>query len=316
MVYTEENWDNIHFLKGALMRYLAAHERAARGTFDFPIELYHVDISHPRYEMPFHWHMEAELLFVLEGELALSVEGTEYAAHPGDCFFLPGGAIHGGSPDHCVYECLVFDMDRFLPESAVCRRKYAAALGDGSHIRTHLPANSRAAQVALSLFFSMEKEQPGYEFVTTGLLWQFFGLIVQEKLFVPDSEESRIGRQRADQMKSVLRRIRRDYASPLTLDELAAEAGMNPRYFCRVFRQMTGRTPIDYLNYYRIECAAELLCTEGDSVTDVALACGFNDPGYFARLFRRHKGMSAAAYRRQYGEYIPHKEEETGNEPV
>ena len=50
------------------MRYLAAHERAARGTFDFPIELYHVDISHPRYEMPFHWHMEAELLFVLEGE--------------------------------------------------------------------------------------------------------------------------------------------------------------------------------------------------------------------------------------------------------
>lgn len=117
-------------------------------------------------------------------------------------------------------------------------------------------------------------------------------------------------------MKSVLRRIRRDYASPLTLDELAAEAGMNPRYFCRVFRQMTGRTPIDYLNYYRIECAAELLCTEGDSVTDVALACGFNDPGYFARLFRRHKGMSAAAYRRQYGEYIPHKEEETGNEPV
>ena len=104
------------------MRYLAAHERAARGTFDFPIELYHVDISHPRYEMPFHWHMEAELLFVLEGELALSVEGTEYAAHPGDCFFLPGGAIHGGSPDHCVYECLVFDMDRFLPDSAVCRR--------------------------------------------------------------------------------------------------------------------------------------------------------------------------------------------------
>ena len=35
------------------MRYLATHEHAPRGTFDFPIELYYVDPSHPRYEMPF-----------------------------------------------------------------------------------------------------------------------------------------------------------------------------------------------------------------------------------------------------------------------
>ena len=42
------------------MRYLAFHERMVRGTFDFPIELYYVDALHPRYEMPFHWHMECE----------------------------------------------------------------------------------------------------------------------------------------------------------------------------------------------------------------------------------------------------------------
>ncbi len=296
------------------MRYLAAHERAARGTFDFPIELYHVDVNHPRYEMPFHWHMECELLLVLEGRLALTVEGEEYDARQGDCFFLPGGAIHGGTPESCVYDCLVFDMDRLLPESALCRRKYAAVIGDGAHIRTRLPAGGTIGRIVRELFLSMEKEQPGYEFITTGLLWQFIGAVVQEGLCVPASEESRLGRQRADQMKSVLRRIRRDYAAPLTLDELAAEAGMNPRYFCRVFRQMTGRTPIDYLNYYRIECAAELLCAAEDSVTDVALACGFNDPGYFARLFRRHKGMSAASYRRSHREEAQQKEEDHGSE--
>lgn len=44
------------------MKFLASHESSTRGTFDFPIELYYVDKMHPRYEMPFHWHMEFELL--------------------------------------------------------------------------------------------------------------------------------------------------------------------------------------------------------------------------------------------------------------
>ena len=57
------------------MRYLATHEHPPRGTSDFPIELYYVDPPHPRYEMPFHWHMEHELILVLQGVLRLSVEG-------------------------------------------------------------------------------------------------------------------------------------------------------------------------------------------------------------------------------------------------
>ena len=77
------------------------------------------------------------------------------------------------------------------------------------------------------LFRSMEEERPGYEFVTTGLLWQFIGTVLAQRLYAPVSEEARLGRQRAEQMKSVLLRLRRDYASPLTLGELAAEAGMN-----------------------------------------------------------------------------------------
>ena len=82
---------------------------------------------------------------------------------------------------------------------------------------------------------------------------------------------------------------------------------MNPRYFCRVFRQLTGRTPIDYLNYYRIECAAELLCAEEDSVTDIALSCGFGDPGYFARLFRRHKGNVRRLPQKHIGNRLRHR---------
>ena len=70
------------------MRYLASHENTTRGTSDFPLELYYVDMLHPRYEMPFHWHMECELLLVLQGEFTLLTDGQSYTLHPGNSAFL------------------------------------------------------------------------------------------------------------------------------------------------------------------------------------------------------------------------------------
>ena len=98
----------------------------------------------------------------------------------------------------------------------------------------------------------------------------------------------------------MLRRILEDFGKPLTLEQLAAEAALEPKYFCRVFRQITGRTPISYLNYYRVECAAELLCSTGRSVTEIALECGFQDAGYFSRVFRRLKGEQPHHYRQTH----------------
>lgn len=74
------------------MRYLASHERAVRGTFDFPIALYYVDPQHPRYEMPFHWHMEHELILVLSGTFALSLNGEPFTLSAGDCALVADGS--------------------------------------------------------------------------------------------------------------------------------------------------------------------------------------------------------------------------------
>ena len=49
------------------MNYSELHEDKKRGTFDFPIELYYVEPGAPRYQMPLHWHLEYELILVLQG---------------------------------------------------------------------------------------------------------------------------------------------------------------------------------------------------------------------------------------------------------
>ena len=56
-------------------------EKKSRGTFDFPIELHHVTKEHPRYQMPFHWHMDYELIRVLKGSLVLSLKRRNFKSY-------------------------------------------------------------------------------------------------------------------------------------------------------------------------------------------------------------------------------------------
>ena len=93
--------------------------------------------------------------------------------------------------------------------------------------------------------------------------------------------------------------IRDYYENTITLKELAKIAGMSPKYFCRAFAQITGKTPIEYLNYYRIEQAGEQLVLTENSVTEIALNCGFHDMSYFTKSFAKYKGVCPTTVRKQ-----------------
>ena len=62
---------------------------------------------------------------------------------------------------------------------------------------------------------------------------------------------------------------------------------MNEQYFCRFFKKALGKSPISYLNEYRIKQAMLLLQTTDMPVMDICLDCGFNNLGNFLRELRR-----------------------------
>ena len=143
------------------MRYIGYHENKSRGTFGFPIQLYYVDSSHPQYEMPFHWHMECELILVLAGKFHLSINGVSHTLEKGQSVFIPSEFIHGGTPENCTYECVVFDMESFLSQSPKCIEKYNNALDSGVISEMIFEPNSTAGAMVDSLFENMEKGKCG-----------------------------------------------------------------------------------------------------------------------------------------------------------
>lgn len=97
-------------------------------------------------------------------------------------------------------------------------------------------------------------------------------------------------------MRQTMAFIHENYSKPISRTELAARVALSERYLTQCFRSETGLTPIKYLSRYRIRRACELLAAGDKNITEVAMAVGFTDPSYFARVFREETGITPRAY--------------------
>lgn len=258
------------------------HEKKVHGTPDFPIELYMLDYTHPRYKMQMHWHKEFEIIRVLNGVLCLRLNERDFTLKKGQSVFVPGNIMHSANPYDCNYECLVFSP--FVLYSAqVCR----------ALVKTHMQkpvvysGNSRID----SIFDSMKSKEKGFELDVTGNLYLIAADTIKSNnaFYVPPNDK-------LEKVKSAMLLIEEGYASKITLDELAAACGLSPNYFCRYFKEIVGQTPIEYITVYRIEAACEMLAGGEKNVTDVCFSCGFNDLSYFIHVFKKHMGVSPREY--------------------
>lgn len=278
------------------MQYLDYNERKQRGTLDFPIEFHHVDEKHPQYAMPFHWHVEYEIIRILKGKFVISIDEKEFHAKQGDVLFINGGSLHGGIPDNCIYECIVFDMNMLSKRDSISQKYVEQIMNHTILFHEYFgEASEEIHDIVWQLFDSMGNSDYGYQFITLGCLYQVLGILFGNGEYVAESPQKH---KRILQLKQVLEVIENSYANPITLEQLSKAAGMSPKYFCRFFQEMTHKSPFDYLNYYRIERACYQLQNTDTSITEIAYNCGFNDLSYFIKTFKKYKGTTPAKYRR------------------
>ena len=289
------------------MHLFSLHEKKQHGTIEFPVAYYDIISSHPHYTMPFHWHKEWELIRIRKGNVTLHIDDSEYEAKEGDILLFRESMLHGSSPPEDVeYDCLVFDLrglfqgnellkmhlrpiyrlefltDIYYPkETNSDIYPYVAELMDIHYRHQHNPSNTKFL-----------------ELVTIGTLSLLFLRFLQNEHYSKNVDTVQNSEHRISQIKAVLEYIELHYQDEITLDKLASVASMNPRYFCRVFKQITSLSPMDYVIYFRIEQACKLLTTTDMSILNVSLDCGFNDCSYFTRVFKKRKNMAPKKYRR------------------
>lgn len=93
--------------------------------------------------------------------------------------------------------------------------------------------------------------------------------------------------------------LKNSFNRDVSITELAEKFNLNPTYMSRVFKQQTGRTPTRFLTELRINKAKKLLLMQTETeVKEVSATVGFQDQGYFSRLFKKETGFSPQEYRK------------------
>jgi AraC family transcriptional regulator len=101
-----------------------------------------------------------------------------------------------------------------------------------------------------------------------------------------------------ERIRCVRSYLRENLHLPITLAEMAAEAGLSRYHFLRVFRRQTGETPLRYLTRLRVERGQEELRRGSASVSEIAMRNGFASAAHFSTAFRRQTGYAPSAYRK------------------
>jgi transcriptional regulator GlxA family with amidase domain len=89
------------------------------------------------------------------------------------------------------------------------------------------------------------------------------------------------------------------YATPHPVSAMVEQSGLPERSLKRRFKLATGYTPVDYVQTLRIEEAKQMLETDGASIDGIAAEVGYEDPGFFRKLFKRRVGVTPAQYRQR-----------------
>jgi AraC family transcriptional regulator len=226
-----------------------------------------------------------ELSFVHRGTLEFEVGARVLSAPAGHAVLLPPEVVNTPRLVSAGF-CQVWLPPTLVDEAGDALGGRARAprdpvvLGPGHRVPGILQAIAREAPYGL--------EDPGVAALVDALA---FAVVRADDAGARSGVDRRI--QRA------LERVHDDFAAPLGVADLARAAGMTRSVFLRCFRAQVGESPYQYLQQVRLDQAARRLAASEASVLEVALDCGFADPGRFARAFRARFGCTPRAYRQR-----------------
>ncbi len=244
-----------------------------------------------------HSHQQLQFSYVLSGEFNFAMNNTIYTVGPGQLFVIAAGTSHlwYNSPEveSRVYNifCGGFHeslggMNGFF--SPLIRDKFW-------QLPIQAPEVMPMIETILNIRSRHEICRAAYDYALNLQLLTFFC----EKLFARYPLET-LTYDVPDNIIKVIEYIEKYYRKPLSLDTLAALACLSPSRFSAVFSRLIDKSPLQYLNCYRIGKAEGLLIQSAHSLEMIAEECGFNSLHYFCRMFKKINGISPAAFRKRH----------------
>lgn len=247
----------------------------------------------------YHFHSTLEVVIVKKGWVDGLVGEISGRMNGGSLFVLGGNLPHkilGCSPDcrvtllHIPSEVLAWDSERFpeLSQSA-------------EFIRGSRSGLAYESEDLVRRILNLTRKICGSEgFMRLSYLMQVIHILCDsspDRTILADIPQSQRRYDVATPIERAQEYLYQHYTDELSLDAVAAAAGMEKTALCRAFKKTTGNTILRCVIRMRIEQACHLLLTTSLNISQIAWQCGFGSFSQFSTQFRRQVGMSPGEYR-------------------
>ncbi len=282
---------------------ISMREPKKHGKRGYAFEKYDIISDIARQFATNHWHDETEIVYISKGAIDININGKRFVGREGDIFVINSGEMHEiyGTETPLIYSAFVFDFGMLaFREEDLAQQKFVDPVLKGKiQFQNKLPSMESAFELLKCINDINEQRRECYILSTKAYLMQFFAMVIEKGSCRINDELTPTDAKR-ELLRDISEYIHMHFGEEISLKQIAAEFNMSYKYFCRFFKNNFGKTFVEYLNDVRIENAVHRLESSNDSVTDIAMSCGFANMSYFSRAFKKRLECTPSRYRKDF----------------
>jgi len=257
--------------------------------------------------IPWHWHEDLEIIYVLQGELEVKTANKTVILTSGSSAFVNTNVLHYQRPlgrTKTIILCQVFHASVIFGSiNSIFYTKYVMPVLSCKELDImtfgqELVIDRKITQLIRQSQDISDEKKPGYEIEVRNALSSMF-LLIFEKASDAIKAKKKTASQGEERLKTMMEYLYNNYMNKISLSDIAYSANISEREAIRTFDNILNMSPFSFLMQYRVRMAATLLSETNNSISQIAYDCGFGSTSYFGKEFKEKMGMTALAYRKQ-----------------
>lgn len=238
--------------------------------------------------IPNHWHRAIEIIYILEGTLDITIESRTTTLTEGDCILINANSIHST-------KCITPNVAILIQIPLEFIETYIPNVQQFLFVWDCHTKNAKEKTKIEILKNTLTQMQIVNDIRPEGFLLRFNSLLFEllfqlyhnfrVKIFQTNFNQRTKDLER---LNTILEYISKHYKEPISLEEIANVAFLQPRYFCRFFKKCMGVTFLEYQNELRLSYIYRDLISTTDAIHTILERHGFTNYKLFRRMFQEH----------------------------
>lgn len=255
---------------------------------------------------PLHWHEELEILYPLNGEIDLRIDGRLHLLNKKNLAVIESSRVHSTYAHDKTSMFLNIHLSKKLLESYLPDIElHQICCTPDTIADEQFPAYRQICELVEQLTRLYIMDTPVYSLEAEGLVLQILARLLRDFSMVRTPVSSSMDKLTMDRIRSIITYTEQHFREPVSLGDAAGHLGLGKEYFCRFFKKNMGMSFLNYLSEVRLSHIYQDLQNTDAPVAEVMENNGFTNQKLFNRAFKGLYGTTPSSVRRLAGSQTP-----------